>query len=181
MYWLDIAILAVVILATLLGVRTGFVGQVARLLALGVALFGAVRLNAWATPLLERSVFQEAVFADAPAWLPRATAYAAVFLAIYVVLLSITLLLERGVRAAQVQWLNRTLGAGLGALKAGLILGILFLAAAAYAPDLSQEPLDKSSLAPHLSGGVKRLFEAVPEEYRESLLAQLRATVGKDE
>jgi uncharacterized membrane protein required for colicin V production len=181
MYWLDTAIVIALVLAALLGARTGFVGQVARLLALGVALFGAIRLNAWATPLLEQGVFQEALFADAPAWLPRATAYAAVFLVIYVILLSITLLVEHGMRAAQVQWLNRTLGAGLGAFKAALLLGILGLAAAAYAPELCQEPLERSTLAPHLSGGVKRLFEAVPEEYRESLLAQLRASVGQEE
>jgi uncharacterized membrane protein required for colicin V production len=181
MYWLDIAIVAVLVLAALLGARTGFVGQVARLLALGVALFGAVRLNAWATPLLRESLFQDALFADAPVWLPRATAYAAVFLAIYLVLLSITLLLEHALRAAQVQWLNGALGAGLGTLKAALILGVLALAAAAYAPDLSQPALEKSTLAPQLSGGVRRLFDAVPEEYRESLLAQVRASVENEE
>jgi uncharacterized membrane protein required for colicin V production len=169
MNWLDTAILAVLGLAAFFGARSGFVGQVARLLTLGLAIYGTLRLNAWATSLLA-----EAVLAGASPWLVRVTAYAAVFLIIYVVLHTITLFLERGVKAAQMQGLNRILGAFLGAAKAALILGAIFLGLTTFAPEASQVPLEQSSLAPVLRNGADRLFQAIPVEYRDGFWAQLR-------
>jgi membrane protein required for colicin V production len=176
MYWLDTAILAVLVLTAVLGARTGFVGQVTRLLALGLALYASVRLHDRVAPLLEQSVL-----AEAPAWVVRAAAYATAFLAIYAVLLTLALVLDRGVRAAEARWLDRVLGAALGAAKAGLVLGLVFLALAALAPDVSQEVAEKSSFAPRLSAGVQGLFEAIPAQYREGLQAQLRAAVGDED
>src|SRR5205823_265913 len=112
--------------------------------------------------------------ADAPAWLTQALAFAVIFLIIYALLLTITLLLERGVRVARMQWLNRILGAGLGAGKAGLLLGFLFLGMTAYLPDLGPDALERSNLARFLSAGAQKLVEAIPEEYRDNLRAQLQ-------
>jgi len=167
MHWLDTIIVAVLALAALLGARSGLVGQLARLVALVVAIFGAIRLNEQVTPVIASAL------TDAPAWLVQALAFAVVFLVIYAILLTITLLLERGVRVARMQWLNRILGAGLGAGKAGLLLGLLFLAVASYLPNLSPEAIERSGLARFLTAGAQRAVDAIPDEYRESLRAQL--------
>jgi membrane protein required for colicin V production len=175
MYWLDIAILAVLTLAALLGARTGFVGQMARLVALAAGLYGAFRLHDRVVPLLEQSLLTEG-----PAWLVHAAAYAVVFLAIYAVLLTLTLFLDRGVRAAQSRWLDRSLGAILGAVKAGLVLGLLLIVLTAFAPDLGQEVTEQSSLAPRLGAGTQALFQVIPVEYRESWQAQIRSVIGEE-
>jgi uncharacterized membrane protein required for colicin V production len=176
MYWLDTAILAVLALATVLGARTGLVRQVARLVALGVALYGSIRLHESVVTLLGQSVLP-----DAPSWAVEAAAYGGVFLLIYVALYSLALFLDRGVRAAQARWLDRTLGAAFGAAKAGAILGVIFLGLAAFAPGLSQDVAERSALVPRLTAAVQGAFNALPEQYRESLLAQLRAAVGGDD
>jgi membrane protein required for colicin V production len=172
MYWLDTVILAVLALAALWGARTGLVGQAARLVALGVAIFGAIRLNDRVTPLLAGAL------TDAPAWAAQALAYAAVFLVIYATLITITLLLEHGVEAARMQWMNRLLGAGLGAIKAGVVLGFFFLGLVTYLPEVSKETLDRSALAVSLTAGARKICDAIPEEYRENLRAQLRHLEG---
>jgi membrane protein required for colicin V production len=176
MYWLDTAILAVLAVAALLGARAGFVRQVARLVGLGVALYGAVRLHDRVAPWLE-----ESVLAEAPAWVVRVASYAAVFVAIYAGLLLLALWLDRGFRAAQARWLDRVLGAAFGAFKAGVVLGIAFLALATFAPEASRDFADRSSLAPHLGEGVRRLYETIPQVYRDRFQAQLRAAVSDDD
>jgi uncharacterized membrane protein required for colicin V production len=172
MNWLDTAILAVVGLAALLGARTGFVGQVARLLALAAGLFGAIRLNDQVAPPLADALV------DAPPWLAQALAYAVVFLVIYAGLLTVTLLLERAVKVVRMQWLNRLLGLALGAAKAGVLLGLLFLALTAYWPDVCRDVRDRSPLATFLTMGARKLVDAVPAEYRDNLQAQLRQLEG---
>jgi membrane protein required for colicin V production len=176
MYWLDIAILAVLALAALLGARTGFVGQLVRLVSLAVGLYGTIRLHDRVTPLLEQSVL-----AEEPAWLIHGAAYAVVFLTIYAVLLTLTLFLDRGVRAAQTRWLDRILGAILGAVKAGLILGLLLVALTTLAPEISQEVTERSSLAPRLGVGAQTLLRIIPEEYRNSLQAEIKSMIGSEE
>jgi membrane protein required for colicin V production len=172
MNWLDTAILAVLALAGLLGARTGLVGQVARLAALVAGLYGAIRFNDRVTPLLAEAVV------DAPPWLAQALAYAVVFLAIYAVLLTVTILLERGVKVARMQWMNRILGSALGAAKAGLLLGLLFLALHTYLPEFYPDTLKGSTLVPYLSASARKVVDAIPEEYRDNLRAQLRQLEG---
>ena len=172
MNWLDIAIMTILALAALLGARTGLVGQIARLAALVTGVYGAIRLNDRVSPLLAEAM------PEAPDWLAQTLAYAFVFLVIYALLLTITLLLERGVKVASMQGLNRFLGSALGAIKAGLILGLVFLALAAYLPDICGQTLQRSVLAHYLSGGAQRLVDAIPEEYKDGLRAQLRQLEG---
>ena len=111
-------------------------------------------------------------------WAPRVLAYVAVFLVIYLAFLALTLLLEQGVKVVQMQWLNRALGALLGALKAGLILGLALLGAVHFLPDASGAAVDRSELAPFLTEGVRRLFDTIPEHYREQVTDQLRLLEG---
>jgi membrane protein required for colicin V production len=169
MYWLDIAILGVLLLAAVFGAQSGLLGQVARLLALALALYGSVQLNGAVTGWLEPSFPPEAA-----AWLPQLIAYAVVFLAIYVSLLALTMLLEHGVKVAQMQGVNRSLGAVLGVVKAGLIVGLVVLGLTTYLPSVCGETIEKSSLAVFLRQSVQRTFDAVPQPYRDNILAQLR-------
>jgi uncharacterized membrane protein required for colicin V production len=169
MYWLDTAILVVLALAAVLGGRSGFLTQVARLVALGAALAGTLLANARVSAWL-----QQTLLTDAPGWAARAAAYVAVFVLVYAALVGVAALLERGVKAARLQWLNRTLGALLGSAKAALVLGGVAWGVSVALPELAEEHLKKSILAPPLGEGVKRLAEVIPADYREGLWTRIK-------
>jgi uncharacterized membrane protein required for colicin V production len=103
--------------------------------------------------------------------------YLVVFLVVYLILFAATVLLERGMVAVCLQPVNRILGAGVGSLKAALLLGAIFLGMANYPHPSTQEMMDRSTLAPALADGAQLAIVAVPQEYKDWLcngLVQLR-------
>src|SRR5262245_58368398 len=117
MYWLDTAILAVLLLGAAFGALSGLLWQVARLVGFVITFYAAILPNDPAASFLKASFMQ-----DAEPWACRLVAYILVFLLIYLIILLLTFLLERALRASRLQTMNRVLGALLGAVKAGLIL-----------------------------------------------------------
>jgi membrane protein required for colicin V production len=163
-YWLDSAILAVVLIGAFFGALSGFLWQVARVASIGLAIYAAIYLNDWAAQLLQDIVLQ-----GADPRVAMVLGYLLVFVAIYLVLFSASLLLERGMAAVRLQPVNRLLGGGLGALKAGLMLGAVFLGMASYPHGRTQEILDRSVLAPVLADSMQLVLVAVPQEYKDWL------------
>jgi uncharacterized membrane protein required for colicin V production len=170
MHWLDITILVVLALAALLGARSGFLGQLVRLVAVALGLYAAARLNDSASAWLEEHTPSEQL-----PWLPHVAAFVGVFVAVLLVGLGLAALLENGVKAAKLQGINYIFGAAFGCVKAGAVVGLLALALATYLPSASQEVLDDSSLAPFLSRGVQRGFDVFPQSLKDNVLAQLHA------
>jgi membrane protein required for colicin V production len=169
MYWLDTTILALLGLAALLGAWSGFVRQVVRLIAISVALVVSLTCNERVTAFLAQAL------EEAPAWAPQLLAYVGVFCAVWLTFFLFALLLERGLQEARMLWVNRLLGAAVGALKAALILGLALLAATAYLEEPNREAMQKSTCAPVLAQGARLVLATVPPEYRERLWEQLPA------
>jgi membrane protein required for colicin V production len=163
-YWLDTAILAVLATGALFGALSGLLWQVARVLSCGVAVYASIYLNDWAAQAL-----QEFALHVADPRLAMVLAYLVVFVAIYLTLFCATLLLERAMTAVRLQPLNRLLGATLGGVKAGLLLGAVFLGMANYPHPSTRELLDRSALAPVLARGMQVVIIAVPQEYKDWL------------
>jgi uncharacterized membrane protein required for colicin V production len=163
-YWLDTAILAVVATGAVFGALSGLLWQVARVVGFAAAVYASIYLNDWAARTL-----QEVVLDGADARLAMVLAYLLVFLAIYLTFFCLTVVLERAMKAVRLQPLNRLFGAGLGAVKAGLLLGALFLGMASYPHPSTREMLDRSLLAPRLAQGAQALLVAVPQEYKDWL------------
>ncbi len=164
MYWLDTTIVIVVAAGALFGAVSGLLLQLARLVGFGVALYAAIVFNDRATTLLQQGFAQ-----DAEPWVTRVLAYVLVFLAVYLTIFVMTVVLERGVKAARLQALNRLLGALLGAAKFALVLGAVFLGMTHFAAGATREMMGRSALAPLLARGTEQLVTALAGEYRDEL------------
>jgi uncharacterized membrane protein required for colicin V production len=164
MYWLDVTFLALIGLGAILGAVSGLLWQVARIVGLGVAVVAALYFNADAMQWLQANALHN----YDPRFL-RAAAYVAVFVGIYVAIFVVTLLLEKALRAARLKPLDRLAGAGLGALKAALILGALCLGAASLHHAGTAEILAQSTLAPRFAEGMHALLAAIPPQYTDEL------------
>jgi membrane protein required for colicin V production len=174
-YWLDTVIVTILLIGALLGAVSGLVWQLARVASFGVALYAAIYLNDWATGVLRDLVFQ-----GADPRVAMVLAYLVVFLTIYLVFFALTVLIEHGMTVVSLQPLNKVLGAGLGAVKAGLVLGAIFLGLASYPHTETQELINRSSLAPALADGTQLVIVAIPQEYKDWLstgFEQLREMV----
>src|SRR5262249_32660823 len=161
-YWLDTVILAILAIGAIFGAMSGFLWQVARVASIGVAIYASIYLNDWATQLL-----QEIALQGADPRIAMVLGYLLVFVAIYIFFFCGTLLLERGMMVVRLEPLNRFLGAVLGMVKAGLILGAIFLGMASYPHANTQEMMDHSTLAPALADGMQVVIVAIPQEYKD--------------
>ncbi len=164
MYWLDTTIFAILALGAIFGALSGLLLQLARLVGFAVALYTTLRVNEPAADVLQRSFVR-----DAEPWVARALAYVGVFLLVYLTIFIGTLVLERGMRAVRLQALNRLLGALLGAVKAALLLGAIFMGVLNYPHPATQEMMRKSALAPLLARGTETLVSALAWEYRQEV------------
>jgi uncharacterized membrane protein required for colicin V production len=167
-FWLDTFILAALLLGAVFGAMSGLLWQVARLVSFGAAIYSSIYLNDWA-----RGVLQDLMLQGADPRIGMVLGYLVVFLAVYLVFFAITVLLERGMIAVCLQPINRLLGAGLGSLKAGLLLGAVFLGMASYPHPSTQELMDRSTLAPTLADGAQLVIVAVPQQYKDWLTSGL--------
>jgi membrane protein required for colicin V production len=164
MYWLDTTILILLGLAALLGAMSGLLWQLLRVVGFGVALYCSIFGNDWAS-----GVLRDAFLRDADPGVVKAVAYGVVFLAVYLALFLITFLLERALRAVKLKAMDRLLGAGLGAVKAALILGAIFLGVASIPHPSARELMDRSAIAPVLAAGANLAIAAIPAEYKAQL------------
>ncbi len=143
-------------------------GSVARILTLGIALVTTVACNDAASRFC-----QEQVLREADPRISQAVAYVAVFLGVYVILFLATRLLYQGIRASDLEFLDRLLGGLFGAGKVALLLGACCLAAANYPHPLTRGWMSKSSLAPAFAEGMEHVLVIIPDEYKENLRATL--------
>lgn len=162
MYWLDITLITILGFGALWGLFAGLLWQVSRVVTLVLAVYCSIALNAPLAQFLHARLLSTASPAVA-----ALVAYAAVFLLVCMVLFGLTALLNHGIQQARLQWLNRSLGAVLGLLKAGLVLGLVLLGMN-YLP-ITRDLVEPSQLAPPLTEGFKLALLALPQQYRDSL------------
>jgi uncharacterized membrane protein required for colicin V production len=167
MHWLDNTILAVLAAAAVLGAYNGLLMQVCRLVGFAAALYAATQLHGGVSAWLAESWMRGAD--------PRTctmVAFGAVFLGIYLAIFLTTLLVERGLRAAQLQYINRGLGALLSVAKVGFLIGAACYGLQQFSHQATSHLLEDSAMAPLLARGAEQAMLAVPAEYRNELLSQ---------
>ncbi len=175
MHWLDSTILAVLAAAAVLGAYSGLLMQAFRLVGFGVALYGA---NSWYANFavwLRRTLLR-----DAEPQVCTLAAYGLLFFGIYLGIFLITVLLERGMRATQLQFFNRFLGGALALLKVGVIIGGICYCLQHVPLQQTKDIMEDSVMAPLLAKGVEQAVAAVPEEYKtewENTWKKIRETV----
>lgn len=115
---LDIIILIVFVLGAILGFAKGFVKQLATLLGLVIGLLAAKALYAGLaekiSPMLNDSMTAAQLIAFVGIWI-----------AVPLVFTLLASLLTKALEIISLGWLNRFLGAGLGALKYLLLVSVL--------------------------------------------------------
>lgn len=161
MHWLDSSILAVLAAAAVLGAYSGLLMQVFRLIGFGVSLYTATLYYGAATVWLKENLMRGAE--------PRTCslfAFGMLFLGIYLAIFLITLLLERGMRATQLQFVNRCLGATLAVAKMGILIGTVCYSIQQLTYQPATQVLEESAVAPLLIKGVEHALVAVPAEYK---------------
>ena len=167
MHWLDNTILAVLAAAAVLGAYSGLLMQAFRLLGFAAALYAATRFNSDTTDWLRDSVMRGADERSC-----TLAAYGIVFLGVYLAIFCATLLLERGLRAAQLQYINRGLGAALAVVKMGFLIGAVCYGLQQLSHQPISEVLDDSAMAPLLARSVEQAVSALPAEYKDDLSAR---------
>jgi membrane protein required for colicin V production len=164
MHWLDSTLLALVGLGAGFGLWTGLLWQMARLVSLGAAFVATVIANDSAAAFL-----REHILVAAEMHVAQAVGYVVVFILVYLLTLQLARLLHHSIQTSDLEWLDRLLGAGLGAAKVGLVLSGLCLAGAHYPHPTTQDLLKESTLAPVLASGMESALAWLPEEYRTEL------------
>jgi membrane protein required for colicin V production len=168
MFWLDTVILVTLGAGTLFGALSGLLRQVARLVGFALALYASIYLNAPATQWLGQNLMDEA-----DPRVVRAAAYVAVFLAVLLLVMLVTALLDRAVVAARLKPMDRLLGAGLGLVKTGLILGALLMGIVLYSQPGTNGMMGKSVLAGHMVRAMDQLVVAIPGEFKQAVQTEL--------
>jgi uncharacterized membrane protein required for colicin V production len=164
MHWLDVALVIGFALVAFWGARSGLVVQLARFLALVAGLWGSIQFHEPAATLLQETILHD-LFPGAV----HVLAYGIVFLLIYALLLTASLLLRYGIRATPLRWWDAGLGAVLGVFKAALLLGGLAVVGEYAVPDLIAPLRQRSVLEPWLSTGVRFLWQQTPAPLREEI------------
>jgi uncharacterized membrane protein required for colicin V production len=178
MHWLDNTILAVLVAAAVLGAYSGLLMQVFRLVGLAAALYAATVLHDGVSGWLRESLMR-----GTEARASTLVAYGSVFLGVYLGIFLVTLVLERGIKAAQLQYLNRGLGALLAITKMGLLIGTICYGLQQLAQQSIDQMLDDSAMAPLLAKGFEHALAAVPQEYKKDLSSrwdQVRESLPKN-
>jgi uncharacterized membrane protein required for colicin V production len=165
MHWLDSTIVALLAATAVLGAWSGLVMQLFRLVGFGASLYAATCLNASVAAWLGSNLLK-----GVETRILSAVGFAAAFLGIYLTIFLATLLLERGVRATQLQYLNRGCGAMLAVVKTAVILGAVFYGLQRLPFEPTRQALEEAAIAPLLAQGVDHIVRAIPEDYKNEWL-----------
>jgi uncharacterized membrane protein required for colicin V production len=161
MHWLDSTIVALLAASAVLGAWSGLVMQLFRLVGFGAALYAATCLNAWGTGVLSSNLLR-----GVESRVASAAAFAVTFLVIYLAIFLTTLLVERGVKATQLQYLNRMMGAALALTKLAIVLGAVAYGVQQLPFEPARQIVDESAVAPVLARGVEQIVHLIPDDYK---------------
>jgi membrane protein required for colicin V production len=161
-HWLDTTILVLLGVGATFGAISGLWMQVARVIGLVVAVYCAVFFHEWATRTLEDLLLQGAD--------PRVSgvlAYVLVFVVVYLAFHFASLGIQRWLKAAKLETMNRVLGGVLGTTKTALALGGIFLAMIHFPHPNTNDLMEKSAIAPVLATVAEVLVTTVPADQVE--------------
>ena len=171
--WVDILIASVLVLSMVVGFRDGFVRIV---VGFGAAVVGFLAASwfhgAAAGPLLP--------YVKDPR-IANLLGFLAVLLGVIAVGALIAFVLTRTLKLVGLSFVNRSLGALLGAVRGFVFLAVLTMVLMAFLPRHIPAALQRSQLAPYLVGGTRALSELTPyrikrqvERYHEEFRSTVR-------
>ncbi|MEI7685096.1 MAG: CvpA family protein [Planctomycetota bacterium] len=177
MHWLDTTLLALLALGAVFGFMTGLLWQIARVASLALGLWGSILFHEQAVGLV-----REYALRDADSTLVNGAAYAVVFLIVYFLLLLVTRFLQQLLQASGFAWMDRFLGAMLGAVKTAAVLGAGCLLVSRLSNSTTREWMDRCSIAPVMSRGMETTLAMIPDDTRRDFadsLVTLKAKIDE--
>ncbi|MEE9202782.1 MAG: CvpA family protein [Dehalococcoidia bacterium] len=155
MNWLDIALLVILGLATLWGLRRGLIGVVVPLVGLVV---GIVLAGIFYTPIAEGIFSSEAAIA-------RVAAFLIVLIAVMVVASMVSKVLTGMLSLVMLGWANRLAGGALGLVLSGVLLGAVLALVASFPVVGLDSAVRGSALAALLVERFPLVLALLPEEF----------------
>ncbi len=163
MHWLDFILILVLGIGGLLGLRSGLLWQIARIVIFAFAIYCCINYHEVPAGWIKDTFTG---LSDGTTWL---VAYIITFLGVCLAGFLITFILEGVLKAANLKPIDRILGALVGVLKAGLVCGGVLTGVVLYGPAQTKEAIGDSYLAPQLLEGMRYVLAAVPEKVKDEL------------
>ncbi len=170
--WLDIILIAILVITSILGIIKGLVKQVFGLLAVIIGLILALGFYSQVSWLYLRLVSREV--------LAHFLGFLTIFLAVLCLGWVSSYLLSKFIKGP-LKLLNNVLGGGLGLLKGILICGIVVFALLVF--PISKKALKESQLSPVCLQMTKAIISLIPRELKEKFKEAYQGItrrVGKD-
>lgn len=168
MNWADVAIIGIIVLSALLAAAQGFFFEI-------FSLAGAVAgylLAAWAywrvAPWFEPYV-------KSP-WMANLAGFLVIFLAVSFLASAIGRMVRSGVKQAGLRWFDRLLGAVFGVARGLLVVMVVALAMASFAPE--SPALVNSRMAPYFLVAGRAAVWLAPSEMRMKFRSGVDAVSG---
>lgn len=164
--YLDLAVLAIVLISALLALLRGFTREVLAILSWVVAGAAAYYLYPLALPHIRPHVPKENI--------AQAVSIAAVFFTALIIISLITVKLSDVILDSKIGALDRTLGFIFGAARGFLLATVAFVFYSWLAPDANQpEWVRNARMKPLLEAGGAKLHDFVPQDV-DTLIAGLK-------
>jgi membrane protein required for colicin V production len=154
--FLDLIFVAIILVSTIFALRKGLAREVISL----VALFGGFLLAALYYPLVARW-FLNVAKTEAVADL---IGFVTIFVACLLIGAVAAFIVNRLIKMASLEWIDRLMGAIFGFLRGWAVASILALALIAF--PVRQDTLARSMFAPYLLAGARAAVLLVPRELR---------------
>ncbi|MGH9523846.1 MAG: CvpA family protein [Terriglobales bacterium] len=156
MNWADVVIVMVVVLSVLLAAAQGFFFEIFSLAGTVFGYLAAVWAYARLAPTFEPYVKTQ--------WAANAAAFLTIFIAVTLLASAIGRLVRASMKEVGLRWFDRVLGGVFGLVRGLVVVMVLVLAVAWFAP---QSPfLTNSRTAPYLLVGARAAVWLAPTEVR---------------
>ena len=146
MYWIDIVTILVAVILIYKSYQQGLLNSAFRLAGLVIGIIVAANLGAWASDILIMQFAWTQQVADI-------VGYIAIFIIVILIAQIIGYFLRTIIHAIKLGWLDRLGGLFLGALKAAIIMSLIFWIFMAIPSDSLGEDIKDKSLSYKLLGG----------------------------
>lgn len=146
MYWIDIVTILVAVILIYKSYQQGLLNSAFRLAGLVIGIIVAANLGAWASDILIMQFAWTQQVADI-------VGYIAIFIIVIIVAQIIGYFLKTIIHAIKLGWLDRLGGLFLGALKAAIIMSLIFWVLMAIPSDSLGEDIKERSFSYRLLGG----------------------------
>jgi len=167
MHWqqwtfIDVVFALIILVSTVFALRKGLAREIISLVALiGGFILAALNyrtLAGWIAHLTKTQAVAELI------------AFLAIFVSCLIIGAVAAFLVNRIVKMASLEWIDRLLGGGFGLLRGWAVASIVALALIAF--PVRQDVMARSVLAPYLLAGARAAVLLVPQELRDKFYVE---------